>query len=117
MIVGTVKETFPGERRVAIAPHVLPLLTKAGCEVLVEADAGLEAGFTDAAFTEKGAKVVASRKEVFDSAEILLQVPERLHGSLEIPGCIQNHLLWCLIEGPLKSQEPKPHLFPPEPEQ
>jgi len=74
MIVGTVKETFPGERRVAIAPHVLPLLTKAGCEVLVEAEAGLAAGFTDAAFTEKGAKIVGSRKEVFDSAEILLQV-------------------------------------------
>ena len=74
MIVGTVKETFPGERRVAITPHILPLLTKAGCEVLIESEAGLAAGFTDAAFTEKGAKIAGSRKEVFDSAEILLQV-------------------------------------------
>jgi NAD(P) transhydrogenase subunit alpha len=74
MIVGTVKETFPGERRVAITPHVLPLLAKAGCEVLIESEAGLSAGFTDAAYTEKGAKIVGSRKEVFDSAEIVLQV-------------------------------------------
>ena len=69
MIVGTVKETHPGERRVALTPHVLPLLSKAGCEVLIEAGAGLEAGFPDHTYTEKGARVASIRKEVFDAAE------------------------------------------------
>ena len=74
MIVGTVKETFPGERRVAITPHVLPLLTRIGCEVRIESGAGLAAGFPDGTYREKGAQVVASRGEVFSSADVVLQV-------------------------------------------
>ena len=45
MIVGVVKETFPGERRVALTPDVVPTLAKAKMEVWVEAGAGQEAGF------------------------------------------------------------------------
>ena len=37
MIVGVPRETFPGERRVALVPAVIPRLTPAGYEVLVEA--------------------------------------------------------------------------------
>ena len=74
MIVGTVKETYPGERRIALTPHVLPLLSKAGCEVLIEAGAGTDAGFPDDSYTEKGARTASSRKEVFDAADVLLQV-------------------------------------------
>ena len=73
MIVGTVKETFPGERRVAITPHVIPSLTKAGCELLIERGAGAEAGFPDAEYTDKGARL-ADRAEVFAKAEAVLQV-------------------------------------------
>ena len=50
MIVGVVKETFPGERRVALVPGVLPSITKAGAEVIVQAGAGIEAGFPDKEF-------------------------------------------------------------------
>jgi NAD(P) transhydrogenase subunit alpha len=74
MIAGIVKETFPEERRVALTPHVLPQLAKAGVEVVLESGAGDAAGFPDAAFTEKGAKVVGSRAEVFQTADVLLQV-------------------------------------------
>jgi NAD(P) transhydrogenase subunit alpha len=74
MIVGIVRETFPGERRVAIAPNVLPALTKAGCEVLVETGAGDQAGFPDPSFSDRGAKIAGSRDEVFASAEVMLQV-------------------------------------------
>ena len=74
MIVGTVKETLPGERRVAITPHVVPALIKAGCEVLVESGAGTEAGFPDAAYVEKEAKIAADRAEVFRKADVILQV-------------------------------------------
>ncbi|NOX38073.1 MAG: Re/Si-specific NAD(P)(+) transhydrogenase subunit alpha [Calditrichaeota bacterium] len=74
MIVGVPKETFPGERRVALIPASVPALTKAGFEVLVQAGAGLEAGFLDAEYQEKGAQIVTSREEVFQKADVILQV-------------------------------------------
>ena len=52
MIVGIPRETFPGERRVALVPAGAPVLTKLGVEVLLEAGAGLRAGFPDAAFED-----------------------------------------------------------------
>jgi NAD(P) transhydrogenase subunit alpha len=74
MIIGIPKETFPGERRVALVPAVLPRLVKAGFEVLIEAGAGEAAGFPDAAYSQKGARVVAQRIEIFDSADAVLQI-------------------------------------------
>jgi len=74
VIVGVPKESFPGERRVALVPSVLPNLAKAGLEVVVETGAGTEAGYPDAAYTEKGAKVLPSRAEVFSTADIVVQV-------------------------------------------
>ena len=74
MIVGVPRESFPGERRVALVPVVVPNLTKAGFEVLVEAGAGAGAGYPDTEYLSKGAKIVASRAEVFRSADIVVQV-------------------------------------------
>ena len=74
MIVGVPRESFPGERRVALVPVVVPNLTKAGFEVLVEAGAGVGAGYPDTEYVSKGAKIVASRAEVFRSADIVVQV-------------------------------------------
>ena len=50
MIVGVPKETYPGERRVALTPTVVPLLAKAGLEVVLEAGAGERAGYPDAQY-------------------------------------------------------------------
>ena len=74
MIVGVPREIFPGERRVALTPAVIPNLAKVGLEVVMEAGAGLEAGYPDAEYVNKGAKVVADRAEVFRTADIVLQV-------------------------------------------
>jgi NAD(P) transhydrogenase subunit alpha len=74
MIVGVARESYPGERRVALVPSVIPSLTKAGLEVVVEAGAGVEAGYLDAEYTAKGATIVNGRAEVFGRADILLQV-------------------------------------------
>src|SRR5262245_22351114 len=74
MKVGVVKETFVGENRVALIPAAVPPLVKAGFEVLIEAGAGSAAGFIDEAFTAKGARVVGSRVEVFEAADVMLQV-------------------------------------------
>ena len=74
MIVGIPAETFPGERRVAITPGVVPALTKAGLDVLLGAGAGLTAGFPDARYLDKGAKVATDRAQIFAEADIILQV-------------------------------------------
>lgn len=74
MIVGTVKETLPGETRVALTPSVLGSLTRLGAEVLVEAGAGEAAGYPDATFAEKGATIVASRSDVFARVDVMLQI-------------------------------------------
>ena len=70
--VGVPRETFPGERRVALTPLAVPALTKAGLRIIVETQAGAEAGFLDGAYREKGAEV-GSRADAF-GADIVLQV-------------------------------------------
>ncbi len=74
MIVGVPRETFPGERRVALVPAVVPGLIKAGLEVVVEAGAGAAAGFLDPEYVAKGARILAGRAEVFHAADIVVQV-------------------------------------------
>jgi NAD(P) transhydrogenase subunit alpha len=58
MRIGVPKETAPGERRVALVPEVVARLTASGFDVLVEKDAGVEASFRDAAYSEAGASLV-----------------------------------------------------------
>jgi NAD(P) transhydrogenase subunit alpha len=74
MIVGVPRESYPGERRVALVPTVIPHLAKAGLEVIIEAGAGVGAGFPDAEYAAKGAKILTDRAEVFRAADIVVQV-------------------------------------------
>ena len=73
MKIGVPKETFPGERRVAISPSSLASLTKSGIEVMVETGAGDQAGFPDSAYASKGAAIASKRSEVF-AADAIVQV-------------------------------------------
>jgi H+-translocating NAD(P) transhydrogenase subunit alpha len=73
MIVGIPRETYPGERRVALVPPSVPGLVKAGVEVHIESGAGLSAGYPDDLYVAKGAKVVGGRNEAF-AADVLLMV-------------------------------------------
>jgi H+-translocating NAD(P) transhydrogenase subunit alpha len=84
VIVGVPKESYPGERRVALVPLVIPNLAKAGIEVIVEAGAGEPAGYPDSAYTEKGAKIVPDRAAVFSGADIVVQV--LCYGSNDVTG-------------------------------
>lgn len=74
MIVGVPRESFPGERRVAITPGVIANLKKIGLEVIVERNAGTEAGYPDGEYATKGARLVSDRGEVFHTADIIVQV-------------------------------------------
>lgn len=74
IVIGVPKETFPGERRVALLPDVIPNLAKRqNATVIVERGAGVEAGILDSEFEAKGAKIV-DRNEVFASADVVFQV-------------------------------------------
>ena len=84
MIIGVPKESYPGERRVALVPVVLPTLIKAGFEVVIQAGAGVEAGYPDSHYSDKGARIVADRAGVFGAANIILQV--LCYGSNDITG-------------------------------
>jgi len=84
VIVGVPKESYPGERRVALVPVVIPNLAKAGIEVIVETGAGEQAGYPDSAYIEKGAKIVPDRASVFGAAEIVVQV--LCYGSNDVTG-------------------------------
>jgi H+-translocating NAD(P) transhydrogenase subunit alpha len=74
VIVGVPQESFPGERRVSLVPAAIPNLAKVGLEVVVQQGAGVEAGYPDAQYAEKGAKIVPDRKSVFSAADIITQV-------------------------------------------
>jgi NAD(P) transhydrogenase subunit alpha len=74
VIIGVPKESYPGDRRVAIVPAVLPTLTKAGFEVHVQSGAGIDAGYPDSQYVDKGAKIVADRAAIFAGADIVTQI-------------------------------------------
>jgi H+-translocating NAD(P) transhydrogenase subunit alpha len=84
VIVGVPKESYPGERRVALVPVVIPNLIKAGLEVVVESGAGEQAGYPDSVYAEKGAKIAADRAAVFGAADIVAQV--LCYGSNDVTG-------------------------------
>jgi len=73
MIVGVPKETYPGEKRVALVPHTVPGLQKKGIVVRVESGAGLEAGFTDKMYEDDGA-IIKDRNEVLSKSDVILQI-------------------------------------------
>jgi H+-translocating NAD(P) transhydrogenase subunit alpha len=74
VIVGVPRESYPGERRVALVPAVIPNLTKAGLEVVMETRAGADAGYPDDEYHAKGVKILPERAEVFATADVVVQV-------------------------------------------
>lgn len=91
MIVGVPKEIYPKERRVALVPAVIPNLKKSGMDVLVEAGAGMQAGYPDSEYVEKGAKIATDRAEVFRTADIIVQF--LCYGANDVTGSADLPLL------------------------
>ena len=73
MKVAVVKESAPGERRVALVPETVPKLIQAGLEVLVEQGAGNGAWFPDSAYSEAGAAIVKTN-DLYATADVILTV-------------------------------------------
>lgn len=74
MKLGVARETTAGERRVALVPDVAGRLAKAGFEILIERGAGEAATFSDDAYREAGATVVADGAELAAQADATLRV-------------------------------------------
>ncbi len=87
-IVGVPRETFPGERRVALTPRACETLIKAKLGIIVEHSAGLAAGFTDEEYAKRGVRL-GTRAEVFAESGIIVQArsvganPD--HGRADVP--------------------------------
>src|SRR3989442_149241 len=76
MRVGVPKEIKSDEYRVAMMPVGVELLTKAGHEVFVEANAGTGSGFADKDYEKAGAKILDGSKEIFEKSEMIVKVKE-----------------------------------------
>jgi NAD(P) transhydrogenase subunit alpha len=70
--VGVVRETTPGERRVALTPEVAKKLKAKGVGLLLESGAGAAASFADAAY--KDTEIAADARAVLARSDVLLKV-------------------------------------------
>src|SRR5215217_7955919 len=76
MRIGVPKEIKNHEYRVGLVPAGVRELVAAGHQVLVQSSAGAGIGVDDSAYTAAGAQIVATAKEVFDGAEMVVKVKE-----------------------------------------
>lgn len=74
MIISIPKEIFPGENRVACVPDVASKLIKAGFEIQIEKNAGLNAGFRDEQYQKAGAKIIDNSNQLYSNADIVFKV-------------------------------------------
>ena len=76
MKIGALRETVPGENRVAMTPESAGYLHKLGHECLIESGAGLAAGFTDEAYAEADVTVLSKAADVIKTADVVVKVRE-----------------------------------------
>ncbi len=76
MKIGCPKEIKPQEFRVGITPDAAREAIAHGHQVMIEKDAGVGAGFADAAYVAAGAKIVDTAEEVFAKADMIVKVKE-----------------------------------------
>lgn len=74
MLVGIIKETLEGERRIAAVPETISKMVKSGMEVLVETGAGNESFISDADFEAAGAKIAPDAASVLSQSDLILKV-------------------------------------------
>ncbi len=74
MKIGTPKEVFEGENRVAMTPDSALQLQKLGYECAIESGAGANAGFSDAAYEAAGVEVIKTAAQLWKAADIVAKV-------------------------------------------
>jgi NAD(P) transhydrogenase subunit alpha len=104
MKVGIPKESLQGEKRVALVPNVVPMLSRLGLDVVVESGAGESAGYSDAEFQGVQAQILKTTAEVYSASDIVLKVRASEVGETEISLMKQNHTVIGLFD-PLGSPQ------------
>jgi alanine dehydrogenase len=105
MNIGIPKEIKNHEYRVGATPSLVRLLVNAGHEVNVQSHAGEKIGFTDAMFSNAGAKIVQTAEEIYD-CEMVVKVKEPL--ASEYPLLKEGQILFCylhLAPDPVQTQQ------------
>ena len=103
MQIGVLKETHPGENRVAVIPDTVKKLVKLGAELTVEAALGQGAGFADETYSEAGATIASNRNDILAKSDILVRIrkPESDEVGQIKQGCIHISYLDPFNEGEL----------------
>jgi NAD(P) transhydrogenase subunit alpha len=94
-VIGVPKEVYPGEKRVATVPDVVPKLAKLGFDVIVQSGAGEAASISDDAYIAAGARVVPDAAAVWSGADIVFKV--RAPGPEEIQSMREGQVLVSFI--------------------
>ena len=74
MNVAVIRESFPGETRVALIPSAVGTITKAGGQVRVETGAGDASLHPDREYESQGARIEAERARLLSEADVVLMV-------------------------------------------
>ncbi len=84
MVIGVPKEILEGENRVAVVPDVASKLIKSGFQIIIEKDAGLNAGFINDKYESAGAKVIENVEELYNSSDVILKVQRPNKNELDL---------------------------------
>ncbi len=95
MIIGVPKEIKISENRVGMTEAGALQLVKEGHTVIVENDAGIGSGITNEQYEKAGAKIIASKKEVYDKAEMIMKVKEPLPAEYDLMR--ENQILYTYL--------------------
>ncbi|WP_378955734.1 alanine dehydrogenase [Pelosinus sp. sgz500959] len=76
MIIGVLKENKEGESRVIVTPTGVSELCRCGHTVLVQKDAGTQAGFSNDEYVEAGAQLRESMQDIYAESELVAKVKE-----------------------------------------
>ena len=103
MQIGVLKETHPGENRVALIPDTVKKLVKLGADITVESALGQGSGFADEEYAEAGAAVSSDRNGMLGKSDIILRIrkPEADEVGKLKQGCIHISYLDPFNEGEL----------------
>ncbi|MGR0482792.1 MAG: Re/Si-specific NAD(P)(+) transhydrogenase subunit alpha [Candidatus Electronema sp. V4] len=90
MRIAVMKEIHPGERRVPLLPVTAEKLVKLGAELVIESGLGQSCRFEDAAYEKAGATVSAARRDLLQSADMVLRLRKPPADEIELmrKGCI-----------------------------
>lgn len=100
MKIAILKEREPNEFRVSLTPEIAAKLIKIGFEIFLEADAGLNAGYSNEQYAQKGVKISKIPLEIIADADIVLKIqPSKINKELdELQFMKENSLIVGLLD-------------------